>query len=52
MGVAARGFRNIVAGVKDMWTELLAAETAVDKEAGIAHQQGTASPFCPPMNMF
>lgn len=44
LGAAARGFRNIAEGVKEMWTELLAAETAVDKEAGIAHQEGRAPP--------
>lgn len=41
---AARAFRNIAEGVKEKWAELLEAEKAVDKEAGIAHQEGTSSP--------
>lgn len=37
----------MAAGVKEMWDELLAAESAVDKEALIAHQEGTVPPTVP-----
>lgn len=36
-------FKNIAAGLKSRWEALLSMETAVDKEASIAQQEGSAS---------
>lgn len=41
----ARGFKNIVSGLKARWEELLSKETAVDKEGLIAHQEGFIHPL-------
>lgn len=37
-----QGFKNIASGLKSRWEALLSMETAVDKEAGIAQQEGSA----------
>lgn len=34
--------KNLAEGVSTQWKELLAAESTVDKEAGIAQQEGSA----------
>lgn len=39
--VPARDVRNLGEGVSTRWKELLAAESEVDKEAGIAQQEGS-----------
>ncbi|KAL0630901.1 hypothetical protein Q9L58_010249 [Maublancomyces gigas] len=39
LNTAARGVKNLGEGVSTRWTELLAAESEVDKEAGIAQQE-------------
>lgn len=39
---AVRGIKNILSGLKLLWEALLILEKVVDKEALIAHQEGSA----------
>lgn len=40
--ILVRGVKNLAEGVSTQWKELLAAESVVDMDAGIAQQEGTA----------